>query len=89
MELYQQDGIPPEVLGDKINKLYTERTALQKSLEPVVEANKMPFDLVEKLISDAVQIWEFADETQKRQIMQSLVSKIVLNNDDVKIEWSF
>ena len=49
----------------------------------------MPFDLVEKLISDAVQIWEFANETQKRQIMQSLISKIVLNNDDVKIEWSF
>ena len=89
MELYQQDGIPPEVLGNKINKLYTEKTALQKSLEPVVEVNKMPFDLVEKLISDAVQIWEFADETQKRQIMQSLISKIVLNNDDVKIEWSF
>ncbi len=89
MELYQQDGIPPEVLGDKINKLYTEKTALQKSLEPVAEASKMPFDLVEKLISDAVQIWEFANETQKRQIMQSLISKIVLNNDDVKIEWSF
>ena len=56
MELYQQDGIPPEVLGDKINKLYTEKTALQKSLKPVAEANKMPFDLVEKLISNAVQI---------------------------------
>lgn len=65
MELYQQDDIPPELLGDKINKLYNERTALQSSLEPVVEPTAMPFDLVEELLSDAAQVWDFADEAQK------------------------
>lgn len=42
MKLYQQDDIPPELLGDKINRLYNERTALQSSLEPVVESTAMP-----------------------------------------------
>lgn len=89
MELYQQDDIPPELLGDKINKLYNERTALQSSLEPVVESTTMPFDLVEELLSDAAQVWDFADEAQKKRIMQSLISRIVLTEDDVKIEWAF
>lgn len=89
MELYQHDDIPPELLGDKINKLYNERTALQSSLEPVVEPTAMPFDLVEELLSDAAQVWDFADEAQKKRIMQSLISRIVLTEDDVKIEWAF
>lgn len=89
MELYQQDDIPPELLGDKINKLYNERTALQSSLEPVVGPTAMPFDLVEELLSDAAQVWDFADEAQKKRIMQSLISRIVLTEDDVRIEWAF
>ncbi len=89
MELYQQDDIPPELLGNRINKLYGEKMALQSSLAPATEQEAMPFDLVENLISDAAQIWDFADESQKRRIMQSLVSRIVLTDDKVEIEWAF
>lgn len=85
----QHDDIPPELLGERINKLYNERTALESTLAPVVEDEAMPFDLVEALISDAAQVWDFADESQKRRILQSLVSRIVLTDDDVKIEWAF
>jgi site-specific DNA recombinase len=89
MELYQQDDIPPELLGEKINRLYNERTALESSLAPVVESDAIPFDLVEELLADAAQVWDFADESQKRRIMQSLISRIILIDDDVKIEWAF
>lgn len=89
MELYQQDDIPPELLGERINKLYAERTTLQASLTPVVDPEALSFDLVEELITDAVQIWDFADESQKRRIMQSLISRIVLTDDNVEIEWTF
>lgn len=89
MELYQHDDIPPELLGERINKLYNERTALESTLAPVVEDEAMPFDLVEALISDAAQVWDFADENQKRRILQSLVSRIILTDDKVEIEWAF
>ena len=89
MELYQQDGIPPELLGESINKLYNEKTALQATLEPVEEVAVTPFSIVEELISDAAQIWEFADEVQKRRILQGLIRKITLTDDIVDIEWSF
>lgn len=89
MSLYQQDEIPPELLGEQINKLYNEKSALQATLTPVDEADAQPFDLVEALIADAAQIWDFADESQKRRIMQSLISRIVLTDDEIEIEWAF
>ena len=89
MELYQMDDIPAELLGGKINKLYGERTALQETLLPDEEPSAIPFDLVKELIADAAQIWDYADELQKRRILQSLISKIVITEDDVEIEWAF
>ena len=89
MELYQRDDIPPEVLGESINKLHNEKMALQASLEPVPEDDTVPFDLVQELIADAAQIWDFADETQKRRILQSLIRKITLRGDNIEIEWTF
>ena len=89
MGLYQTDNIPPELLGENINKLYNEKTMLQASLSPVIEDDTTPFDLVEALIADAAQVWDFADEAQKRRITQSLISRIVLTDEDIKIEWAF
>ena len=89
MGLYQTDNIPPELLGENINKLYNEKTTLQAALSPVIEEDVMLFDLVEALIADAAQVWDFADEAQKRRIAQSLISRIVLTDEDIKIEWAF
>ena len=89
MELYQQDDIPPELLGEKINRLYGEKTALENSIAPVEETNAMPLDLVAELITNAAEIWDFADENQKRRILQSPISRIVLTDDQVDIEWAF
>ena len=89
MELYQRDDIPTDVLGESINKLYNEKTALQASLEPVLDDNNTLFDLVQELLADAAQVWDFADEAQKRRILQSLIRRITLKDDDIKIEWVF
>lgn len=89
MELYQKDDIPPEVLGDSINKLYTEKTALQNSVTPEPKSDVLPFDLAQELIADAAEVWDFADDEQKRRIMQGLITRIVLTDDDVKIKWNF
>ena len=89
MSLYQNDEMPAELLGDSINKLYSEKTALQASLVVEPTPDIPPFSLIEELIKDASQIWDFADEDQKRRILQSLISRIVLTDDDVKIEWAF
>lgn len=89
MELYQNDDISTQVLGDSINKLYFEKTSLEKTLESKEDLGIMPFDLAEELLKDAAQVWDFADNDQKRRIMQSLINRIVIDGDDVKIEWAF
>ncbi len=88
MELYQRDDIPPDLLGDNINKLYNEKTALQAALEPVEEQESVSLDLARALLEDAAAVWDFADEAQKRRIMQSLIKKIVLTDDDIDIQWA-
>ena len=89
MELYQRDDIPTEILGENINKLYSEKLALQTSLEPVPVENTVSFDLVQELIADAAQIWDFADDSQKRRILQSLIRRITLRGNDIEIDWAF
>ena len=89
MELYRIDGIPPEILGENITKLHNEKTVLQAKLTPVEEIVTTPFDLVEELLHNAAQIWDFADESQKRRILQDLIKRIILTDDNVDIEWNF
>jgi len=88
MELYQNDDIPPDVLGDSINKLYAEKTALQASMTSTDEPDLLPLDLARELLSDAAEVWAFSDEQQKRRIMQGLIKRIVLIDDNVNIEWN-
>lgn len=89
MGLYQNDEIPTDLLGENINKLYNEKTVLQSALAPVEEPTDTPFDLVQELLADAAQVWDFADEAQRRRITQSLISRITLTGDDIDIEWAF
>jgi len=89
MELYQIDGIPPEILSENINKLYNEKTSLQDMLKPEKEIADVSFDLIEALLQNAAQVWDFADESQKRKILQDLIKRIVLTDDNVDIEWNF
>ena len=87
MELYQSDSIPADLLGKNISKLYAEKTTLQSMLEPVSESQSL--DLIQEILKNAAQIWDFADMQQKRRILQSLIRKITLTDDDVNIEWNF
>lgn len=89
MELYQLDKIPPNILGDNINKLYNEKTALQETMTKNEEPENYSFNFIETLLADAAQIWDFADDPQKRRILQGLIKRIVLTGDEVKIKWNF
>ena len=89
MELYRIDGIPPEILAENIKKLYAEKTALEAQLKSANRIPATPFDLVEELLYNATQVWNFADLSQKRRILQDLIDRIIIDGKNVKIEWSF
>ena len=89
MGIYKTDEIPAVVLRDNISKLYNEKTALQNQVKEKPEPDAMPFDLVQHLLSDAAQIWDFADLEQKRRILRSLIKRIILSGNKFKMEWIF
>ncbi len=89
MGLYQQDEIPTELLGENVNKLYNEKITLQETLTPLDNPKLLPFNLAEELLADAAQIWDFADNAHRRNIMQTLISRIILTDENIKIEWAF
>lgn len=82
------DGIPADVLGDKINVLYHEKTTLEATLDTEVKPHAKNLDLFKEMIADAAQIWDSADDSQKRRVLQSLINRIVLNDKHVEIEWA-
>ena len=89
MELYKIDGIPAGILGANINKLYNEKKSLEQMIVVETEPEELPFDLLEKMLADAAQIWDFADLEQKRRIIKTAIKRITLTDDNVDIEWNF
>lgn len=90
MQLYQLDDMPADVLGNNISKLYNEKTSLQQSIiKEETNEKELTFDLAMELLKDASNIWEFADRGQKRRILQSIIDRIVIDEENIKIEWAF
>lgn len=56
MELYKIDGIPADVLGDNINKLYQEKTALQSSVQPLDEVEENSFTTFYETLGEVVKV---------------------------------
>jgi site-specific DNA recombinase len=92
MNLYQEDGIPVNVLSVRIDKLYREKTGLEEQLakiappEPETDFNA---EGVVDLLKDFATIWDVAAPEQRRKIIQALINRIILDGDRVDIEWSF
>ena len=41
------------------------------------------FDLLEKMLHDAAQVWDFADVEQKRRIIRTAVKRITLVGTEI------
>lgn len=92
MDLYQSNNMPANVVSARIEKLYGERTALDgqlSKLEPENVEDDFDKDVIGDVISDAGKVWAFADMAGKRQILQTMINRILIDGEEVKIEWSF
>ena len=93
MELYENDSIPADILSARIDVFYREKTALSSTLlklEPP-PAPKKDYDAegIAGLLSQFSLVWDSAEIEEKRQILFSLVNRILIDGDEVKIEWAF
>ena len=92
MDLYQNKDMPANVVSSRIEKLYSERSALDEQLVKLrPEESKDDFDaaVLAQNIAEAGAIWEQADTPDKRQILQTFINRIDIDGEDISIEWSF
>lgn len=93
MELYENDSIPADILSARIDVFYREKTALSNTLSKLEPPSspKKDYDVegIASLLSQFSLMWDSAEMGEKRQILFSLVNRILIDGDEVKIEWSF
>lgn len=92
MDLFQSDGIPTDVLSQRIDKVYREKLQYEEQLNKIEpQAVKKDFDAesVEDMLSDLAEIWKIADKSEKRMVLEALIDRIILDGENIKIEWSF
>jgi len=89
MDLYQVGGIPLEQIGGRIKPLQKERDVLEAELQSNVEPVILSTTEAKKIVHKAEKILNSGDLSKKRQLIDSLIRKIVIYPDTIKIFWKF
>jgi site-specific DNA recombinase len=92
-ELYSLDTMPFETLSDKVDKLHKEKEALTKKLKDEEKGlNILPdknIDEFRSILKDTGNLWDLADQDQKRYLLSLLVRGIYINDHDLEYDWTF
>ena len=90
MDLYGLGMIPIEQVSSKINPLNEKRNALERELESI--SNEEPI-MTEEEVADVVcnfnDVLSRGDLNEVRMVLETLIDKIELDNEDVYIHWKF
>lgn len=92
MDLYGDSAIPIETISSRIEKLHHEKTVLLSELEnakKIDTVKRTPLSVTKELLADLSLVWEMASEEEKYQITRGLIERVVLDGDNVEIEWTF
>jgi site-specific DNA recombinase len=82
MDLYQSKTIPVDIISARIDKLYSERKVLDEQLRKIEQQGaRKEIDAVAlaAMIAEEGAMWPFADTAGKRQILQMIIKRIVLD----------
>jgi len=91
MDLYGLGNMPLNVINQKVTALNETKTALEKELSslnvPDPDADEMTIEEIQTL-ADLINKKDLTLK-EKREIIQSLIYYIEIDNDDVLIHWKF
>ena len=91
IELYSLDGISLDSLQDKINELNTNKLKLQEEKTRILleQEEELTKDEAVKLIKSFDSVLESGSMPEIRALLQALIDKIVIDGEDVTINWKF
>ena len=87
LDLYADGKIPVEQLDDKILQLTRQRDALQAQLSDDLTA--ITPETAKITVSNLGTVLDIGDRSEIRKIIETLISRIDLDGDDVYISWRF
>lgn len=90
MDLYGIGKYSIEELDEKTTPLQDQRTKLQTELNRLKkDNNKMTDEEVLQLVRTFEDVLEHGDLHERRSVIEALIDKIVIDNDDITIHWNF
>jgi site-specific DNA recombinase len=91
MDLYSLGNMPIEVIGKKVTALNTTKTELEKELDSLDVPENDDDGMTNEQIQTLADIINNKDLTleDKRNIVQSLIYYIEIDNEDILIHWKF
>ena len=91
MDLYSLGNMPLDVINQKVTTLNATKTALEKELETLNVPDNDDEGMTNEQIQTLADLINNKDLTieEKRQIVQSLIYYIEIDNEDVIIHWKF
>lgn len=90
MDLYGIGKFTIDQISDKIDPLNDSRQNLQKELDALnAAAGRLNEDETMKILQSFDEVIETGDFDEIRTLIESLINRIVIDNDDVYIYWNF
>lgn len=91
MDLYQDEKIPVTEISSRVQKLHAEKQSLDKMLAEENKKNHPVMDGLQviDILDNVSKTWLTATMEEKRAMTQSLINRVWVDWDDIKIEWVF
>ena len=91
MDLYSLESMPINVINQKVTDLNATKTALEKELDSLEVPETENDGMTNEQIQNLANLINDKDLTldEKREIVQSLIYYIEIDNDDVLVHWKF
>ena len=92
MDMYQLGSVPLDKIAERIEKLNNERNGLESelfALNEEAENKKTPLAETRDILKKAKSIFDGDDKDAKRMLINSLIERIELYEDRLKIYWAF
>lgn len=90
IDLYQIGSINKDKLSERILELETEKLNIQSQIEKhESDLPKMDKDHFTNLLGNANEILNGEDKWKKRELVHSLIDKIIVDDDKLSIHWAF
>lgn len=92
MDLYQFGNIPASEISRRIDKMHKEKKSLEREIEDnrnKIDEESADIEGILEILDNFDYVWEKATDEEKVEIVRLLINRIIITNEDIKVEFAF